>query len=754
MGIWNTGASPIGYAYQSAQGSGINIKPIDPRAFQVDNGSTQRSGRSSGSDTQEKYKAQMGTRTQIENYDLYIENQKSSLQRTFTDKILSESNKDNALKLQQDYVSEMNKLSQQQMNLSVLKQNAEFSYEQQKKVDDIIYTKKINKDIVLEENLANISSGEGIVNMFRQRNSPVAYDVKNDKLMTYEERQDYVNRNSGLDRNMQITDYKAPILKISNSDEANAEVKAIVKGADGNYTSSFDYKGPIAMDARGNLARSYSFDGLQGGFSSDFSDNQGALNEAVENIWNTISEDTKNYAYSTVLGTGIIYETGNNIPVLDKNKKQTYNKKGKPIFEKELDVMSGEDAVKRISVLTEKADKLKNDDPEKEKLLNEANRIGKGIMNTAKGYIRDMAIGDTSGLRKVVSKSTKTINEPTGDGSSANGSKEANEFMATMEGAIPLANALWLKKNGLERWTELTEKNGQPITKFFNIDQSIAKYTTDKLFGITPIELKGKEVTMDDFTNDFFIMNGEYANKNILGTENLKNIKFKKIGGQGYILPKFYNPTNGDNISTEIYQTRNGQTVTTPYVEMIFSAPGNLELGVFENGRKVMKSISEIARKGNNSAYDIKKNGDDYDITILTEINPYEGTNKQSAANLIDNQRVSQEVIQYRSYHNEIDKANNKARLKKIEIQDGKEYIGFHYSKPISKNPSEAFKQLSKPLQGSSNYKLNILQSINDLIESVDDTEKESFRKELMTEYRKKLQIDQNYSQGVEGINW
>ena len=40
MGIWNTGASPIGYAYQSAQGSGINIIPIDPRAFQVDNGST------------------------------------------------------------------------------------------------------------------------------------------------------------------------------------------------------------------------------------------------------------------------------------------------------------------------------------------------------------------------------------------------------------------------------------------------------------------------------------------------------------------------------------------------------------------------------------------------------------------------------------------------------------------------------------------------------------------------------------------
>ena len=99
MGIWNTGASPIGYAYQSAQGSGINIKPIDPRAFQVDNGSTQRSGRSSGSNTEEKYKAQMGTRTQIEDFDLYLESQKSLLQRTFTDKILSESNKDNALKL-------------------------------------------------------------------------------------------------------------------------------------------------------------------------------------------------------------------------------------------------------------------------------------------------------------------------------------------------------------------------------------------------------------------------------------------------------------------------------------------------------------------------------------------------------------------------------------------------------------------------------------------------------------------------------
>lgn len=721
MGIWNTGASPIGYAYQSAQGSGINIKPIDPRAFQVDNGSTQRSGRSSGSDTEEKYKAQMGTRIQIEAYELYLESQKSLLQRTFTDKILSESNKDNALKLQQDYVSEMNKISQQQMNVSVLKQNAEFSYDQQKKVDDIILNKEINQDIVLEENLANITSGEGIVSLFRQRKSPIAYDVKNDKLMTYEERQDYVNLNSGLDRNMQITDYKAPILNINNSKEANAEVKSIVTGADGNYTSGYSIDTPL------------------GGNSSDYSDNQGSLNEVVDNIWNAVSEDTKNYAYSTVLGIGIIYETGKKVPMVDSEGKKVFDKKGKLLYENELaDPISGEDAVKRISVLVEKAEKLKKDDPEKEKLLNEANRIGKGIINTAKGYIRDMAIGDTAGLRRVVNRTSQTIKEPN-DGNGVGATEEATEFMALMQTARTTDQNLYYNVKGEDRYGKLLNNNGSPTTKAFNLNEDAKLYQIKGLFGVSNIkELKSLDITLNDMPGAF-MFNGIYVDRDILSAKDQSDIKLKGIGANGYILPQFYNPTQGDKISTEVQQTRGGQVIQAPYIELEYTTTnGSIELPVYEKNKIVYKSISEIYKSKVPTGYDIKKakNGV-YEFTVLKEAtNPYSGTKNTIHAGLIANQLTTAEAEAGRPFVQKLRYENQQKRIKDISLSSGVEYAGELYGRPIERNAKVAIEKLSNDLRGNRNFHIQLLQAIDDLLESVDINERDEYRKELMEEYK------------------
>lgn len=711
MGIWNTGASPIGYAYQSAQGSGINIKPIDPRAFQVDNGSTQRSGRSSGSDTEEKYKAQMGTRTQIEDSDLYLESQKSSLQRTFTDKILSESNKDNALKLQQDYVSEMNKLSQQKMNLSVLKLNAEFSYDQQKKVDDIILNKEINQDIVLEENLADITTGEGIVGLFRQRKRPIAYDVKNDKLMTYEERQDYVNRNSGLDRNMQITDYKAPILNISNSKEANAEVKSIVTGADGNYTFGSSLDTPL------------------GGNSRDYSDNQGSLNEVVDNIWNAVSEDTKNYAYSAVLGTGIVYETGN---------KKAIKNKGKVAYEAELDVMSGEDAVKKISVLVEKAEKLKKDDPEKEKLMNEANRIGKGIINTAKGYIRDIAIGDTAGLRKVVDKTSQTIKEAK-DGNGVGTTKEATEFMALMETAISTDQNLYYNVKGEDKFGKLVNKNGSSTAKGFNLNEDAKLYQMKGLFGVSNLkELKNLDMSLNDMPGAF-MFNGIYVDRDIISAEDQSEIKLKGVGSNGYILPQFYNPTQGDKISTEIKQTKGGQVIQAPYIELEYTTKnGSIELPVYEKNKVVYKSISEIHNKAIPTGYDIKINNGVYEFTVLKEgTNPYSGTKNTTQAGLISNQLTTAESESARPFIQKQRYEMQQKRINDITVSSGVKYAGELYGQPIERDAKVAIQKLSNNLKGNRNYDIQLAQAIDDLVESVDINERATYRNELMEEYKK-----------------
>lgn len=714
MGIWNTGASPIGYAYQSAQGSGINIKPIDPRAFQVDNGSTQRSVRSNGSGTDEKYKAQIGTRTEIENYDLYLEGQKSSLLRTFTDKILSEKNKDNALKLQQDYIAEMNRLSQQQMNLSVVKQNAEFSYDQQKRVDEIILNKEINHDIVLEENLANITSGEGIVNLFRQRKSPIAYDVKRDKLMTYDERQNFVNENSGLDSNMRVSDYKAPILNISNSREADKEVRDIVKGADGSVTIGT------------------SIDTPKGGTSRDYSDNLGSLNEAVDNIWNSISEDTKNYAFSTVLGIGIVYETGN---------KKAVKHKGKLSYEPELDVMSGEDAVKKISVLIEKSEKLKKDDPEKEKLLKEANRIGKGILNTAKGYIRDMAIGDKAGLRKIVDKTSTTIKEPTnGDGSGL--TKEATEFMALMQTATTTEQNLYYNVKGEDKFGKLVNNNGTSTAKGFKLNEDAKLYQIKGLFGASNLkELRSMDMTLNDMPGTF-LFNGIYVDKDIIQPDMQSKIKLKGIGADGYILPQYYNPTNGDKISTEIKQTKGGQVIQAPYVELEYTTDdGSIELPVYEKNKIVYKSISEIYNKQVPTGYDIKKvdNGK-YEFTVLKEgTNPYSGTKNTIMAGLISNQTTTRLSEEARPFVQKQRYEMQQKRINDITASSGIKYAGELYGKPIERDAKIAIQKLSSGLESNKNFNLQLLQAIDDLVESVNIDDRNTYRKELMMEYEKKI---------------
>jgi hypothetical protein len=124
MSIWNTGASPIGYAYQSNKGSGINIKPIDPRAFMVDTGSATRSNRSGGDDSDGKYNAQIGTRSRLEDLDIMIANQKSSIQKSYTEKILNEKDESKILALQKEYVEQVNFLTRQKMQVSVGKQSA------------------------------------------------------------------------------------------------------------------------------------------------------------------------------------------------------------------------------------------------------------------------------------------------------------------------------------------------------------------------------------------------------------------------------------------------------------------------------------------------------------------------------------------------------------------------------------------------------------------------------------------------------
>ena len=85
-------------------------------------------------------------------------------------------------------------------------------------------------------------------------------------------------------------------------------------------------------------------------------------------------------------------------------------------------------------------------------------RIGKGIIDTAKGYIRDMAIGDTAGLRKVVNRTSQTIKEPK-DGDGVGTTEEATEFMALMQTAIYTDQNLYYNVKGKDSKNKLNKKD-------------------------------------------------------------------------------------------------------------------------------------------------------------------------------------------------------------------------------------------------------------------------------------------------------
>ena len=89
MSIWKAAARPVGFAYQNNKGPGINITPIDPRAFGVNSGNgrssgTQRSGRN---ESDEKYDAQSGTRKSITEFESVINMQKSLIEQEAIDNI-------------------------------------------------------------------------------------------------------------------------------------------------------------------------------------------------------------------------------------------------------------------------------------------------------------------------------------------------------------------------------------------------------------------------------------------------------------------------------------------------------------------------------------------------------------------------------------------------------------------------------------------------------------------------------------------
>lgn len=555
MSIWKAAARPVGFAYQNNKGPGINITPIDPRAFGVNSGNgrssgTQRSGRN---ESDEKYDAQSGTRKSITEFESVINMQKSLIEQEAIDNITNAKTQEEVNKFQDDYKAKLGQIYQEEMNLGVVKQNAKFSHDNQTAIDKKIYDKGINTEIGIESNdLAKVNNGTDLLYLFR-KGTPFSYDSEKG-LLTYEERQRLVNERSGIyrDKNGSIksSEYMAPSLKIKNSSEADTEVRGIIKDAQ-TEKSERAYDDPNLMM---RIDRSYE-------------SNINNLNRAVNSLWQSTSEDTRNYALSSAMSNGIYYDTG----------EITIEKKdGKTIKKKVFNALSGDSAIARIETLMAEAEKLPKEDAERAKKLKQAQAISDGIVNTAKDYLLAMGKGDVAGLQKVID-SYKTTDDKE--------ARKAQREKEEQEKALTAIDTIYTKvqDSGTTQLYLTNPNTGQPYivknvpSKTYLMSPDETNAISDKLFQIKD----GDKQPIPMSSVGTVVINGIPVSAGALFNDNAKVVSITSElrtlpkynttpEPNGYILYKPVKQISPTELDSEMYVT--GRTFVTrdqpiPYLD-------------------------------------------------------------------------------------------------------------------------------------------------------------------------------------------
>ena len=374
MGIWNTTASPIGYAYQSAKGSGINVK-LDPRIYQTDNGDYPRQSRSSGeSESGFKNKDVLdGTNEQL--YDLanQIDNEIHKLEVDFNRNIISEKNADKSLQMQKDYANQMNILSSRKQSLFVTNQNAKFEYDKYQTARSEVSKNDIGSEIALANPLAGtITRGDDLLGMIASGKNPYQIVLEKDKktgkyygdVLTNNKYLDYYNQHSGLtqDESGRIvpTIFNAPVTKMNNFMVTKKEIEEkIDKTVANNIVNSID------KEVNGGQAK----------YHLKTNSNISSIKTGINTAWESLSEGSRSYMLSNVINGDIHIDDG--------------TKEGK--------WMSGKSAVLKVekNMIDMRSDKTTKE--EKEKLLNESKTITDAIVNTAKINVHNIAAGRAYG---------------------------------------------------------------------------------------------------------------------------------------------------------------------------------------------------------------------------------------------------------------------------------------------------------------------------------------------------------------------
>lgn len=373
MGIWNTSANPIGYAYQSDKNTGIDLM-LDPRSF-IRAGSTRKSS-SGGSSPNDDFKNKdilKGSHSKLEDLKNDIDSSINSLAPTYKQKILAEKNPSKVEDIKQEFIDKTNRLMQMRGSLNVANQDAKFEYDKWYKAQSEVEQQGIGSEIALANPLTGtIESGDQLLGMIASGRSPFQMKWKKDeksgklqgKLFTNREYLDDANDFSGIeptaDGRIRATTFNAPVTKMNDFMKTKNEITSKVDKAIANN---------IVTGSKGEI-----YDGTMVS-DTRVSTNIASINKSIESSWSALSEGSRSYMLSNVLQGDI--NIGNN-----KNPKY----------------ISGTEAMVEVENLMNIARSEKVPKDKREEAVASAKVITDAIVNTAKYNVQKIAIGQATGL--------------------------------------------------------------------------------------------------------------------------------------------------------------------------------------------------------------------------------------------------------------------------------------------------------------------------------------------------------------------
>lgn len=565
MGIWNTGASPIGYAYQSAKSSGIDLKPIDPRVFQTDDGSSRQV--TAAKEPNDEFKNQevlSGTYTQLQDEKNILDAQSRGLENKYKSLILNEPDSGKATQYQADYAKEQNIIARQKAELRITDHNAKMQYLKHADDKTDVRAKQIGSEIAIAStNTGKITSGYDLLGLIQKGESPFMMKFEKDgnnklvaNLLTYSQSLEESDKYSGLqkDANGRIvsTTYEPLVTKMNNAFKAKEEMQSKVDKASGSILSK------AVGGEQGDLK-----------YNWEVASNNRAMQEVQDRSWALMSEETRAYSLSSVLSYGV-----------DITKED-----GKP------GVIKGSDAVLEIEQNMGIYNSNKSTKEQKEKALNRAEYLSDAIVGTAKMNVLAIANNEVAIMRKGSSTDNKGIIRGTDGKGIYDQEVSAIEAMfGKLNEASPTSMIVKNPNNG-------AISNTGPIPM-----KSMSLGTSDTQLMATHV-LTSKDKKEQPFrtmsSTSFGMMNGVAFKPDVIFKGD-KDAKIVDIGTEIIAAPEFSsvpNKANGWLLATAKYQDANTM-YTKKYIKVVAQANGNTEVPIVDKkGNSVLHKLSDLTKE-------------------------------------------------------------------------------------------------------------------------------------------------------------